>query len=56
VTDCYKNAQKLLSENVETLHHIAGALLEKEVLNTEELDQIIEGDRASKDGLCPAKA
>lgn len=56
VTDCYNKAQKLLSDNIETLHHIAGALLEKEVLNTDELDQIIERDRSPKDEACPANA
>jgi len=33
------------------LHHIAEALLEKEVLNTEELDRIIEKDKFPKEGL-----
>jgi cell division protease FtsH len=51
VTNCYKNAKGLLEENINTLHHIAEALLEKEVLNTEELDQIIEKDKFPKEGL-----
>lgn len=51
VTNCYKNAKRLLEENINTLHHIAEALLEKEVLNTEELDQIIEKDKYPKEGL-----
>jgi cell division protease FtsH len=51
VTNCYKNAKRLLEENINTLHHIAEALLEKEVLNTEELDQIIEKDKFPKEGL-----
>jgi cell division protease FtsH len=51
VTTCYKNAKRLLEENSNTLHHIAEALLEKEVLNTEELDQIIEKDKYPKEGL-----
>ena len=50
VTNCYKNAKRLLEENISTLHHIAETLLEKEVLNTEELDQIIEKDRCAKAG------
>jgi cell division protease FtsH len=48
VTSCYKNSKRLLEENINTLHHIAEALLEKEVLNTEELDQIIEKDKIPK--------
>jgi cell division protease FtsH len=51
VTTCYKNAKRLLEENINTLHHIAEALLEKEVLNTEELDRIIEKDKFPKEGL-----
>ncbi len=50
VVNCYKNAKRLLEENISTLHHIAESLLEKEVLNTEELDQIIEKDRCVKEG------
>ncbi|HQA82783.1 MAG TPA: ATP-dependent zinc metalloprotease FtsH [Syntrophales bacterium] len=53
VTDCYNDAQKLLSDNIETLHRIAGALLEKEVLNTEELDQLIDGGRSAKKEATP---
>jgi cell division protease FtsH len=51
VTSCYKNAKRLLEENINTLHHIAEALLEKEVLNTEELDLIIEKDKIPKKEL-----
>ncbi|MBN1547344.1 MAG: ATP-dependent zinc metalloprotease FtsH [Syntrophaceae bacterium] len=53
VTDCYDNAKRLLQENIVTLHHIAEALLEKEVLNTEELDQIIETDKLNREAASP---
>ena len=41
VTESYDKAKKLLSDHVEILHKLAAELLEKEVLNTAELDVII---------------
>jgi len=41
VTGCYENAKKILLENKDTLNRLASELLEKEVLNTAELDAII---------------
>ena len=41
VTESYDKARKLLSDHVEILHKLAAELLEKEVLNTAELDAII---------------
>ena len=41
VTESYDKARKLLSDHVEILHRLAAELLEKEVLNTAELDVII---------------
>jgi cell division protease FtsH len=41
VTECYENAKKILSDNIEILNRLAKELLEKEVLNTSELDEII---------------
>jgi len=41
VTGNYEKAKKILTDNLNTLHRIANALLEKEVLNAEELDEII---------------
>ncbi len=41
VTKCYEHAKKILHENIDTLNKLAKELLEKEVLNTEELDAII---------------
>lgn len=37
-------AHKLLEENLETLHNLAKAVLEKETLNSEEIDRIIRGE------------
>ncbi|MDD5713066.1 MAG: ATP-dependent zinc metalloprotease FtsH, partial [Smithellaceae bacterium] len=41
VTEGYNKAKKILADNVETLHRIASQLLEKEVLNADELDEIV---------------
>lgn len=37
----YSRAKEIISKHIETLHKIAGELLEKEVLNTAELDELI---------------
>ncbi len=42
VTECYDKAKKLLLDHMEILHRIANQLLEKEVLNSTELDDIIQ--------------
>ena len=42
VSESYEKAKKLLSEHIDILNKIASALLEKEVLNTTELDDIIQ--------------
>jgi len=41
VSENYERAKKLLSDNIETLHRLAHKLLDKEVLTSEELDEII---------------
>lgn len=41
VTRNYERAKKLLTDNLETLHRLAGELLEKEVLSGAELDALI---------------
>jgi cell division protease FtsH len=42
VSDSYEKAKKLLSDHIDILNRIASGLLEKEVLNTTELDEIIQ--------------
>ncbi len=49
VTENYERAKKLLSDNINTLHKLSEELLEKEVLNAEELDAII-GEKEKKRG------
>ena len=50
VSDSYEKAKKLLSDHIDILNRIASALLEKEVLNSTELDDIIQMNREDVDG------
>ena len=45
VEDAVNDVDKLLSENVETLHKMTQALLERESLDGEEIDKIINGEK-----------
>ncbi|MBI5683418.1 MAG: ATP-dependent metallopeptidase FtsH/Yme1/Tma family protein [Deltaproteobacteria bacterium] len=44
VMDNYNRAKTLLSGNIDTLHRLAKALLEKEVLDGNDIDRIIRGE------------
>ncbi len=50
VSESYEKAKKLLSDHIDILNRIADGLLEKEVLNTVELDEIIQMNREEVDG------
>jgi cell division protease FtsH len=50
VSDSYEKAKQLLSDHIDILKRIALELLEKEVLNTTELDEIIQMNRKDVDG------
>jgi len=39
-----KRAEKILRENMDTLHRLAAALLEREILDAPEIDAVIRGD------------
>jgi cell division protease FtsH len=39
-----KRADKILKENEKILHRLANALLEREILDSEEIDKIIRGE------------
>jgi cell division protease FtsH len=43
VSACMDRAEKILKENMETLHRLAAALLEREILDAAEIDTIIRG-------------
>ena len=44
VSEAYKRAKKILQENMDTLHALAQALLERETLAESDIDAIIEPD------------
>jgi cell division protease FtsH len=44
VTAAMKRAEKVLHDNIETLHRLSNALLEREILDSEEIDKIVRGE------------
>jgi cell division protease FtsH len=44
VTGSYEKAKSILQQNLATLHQLANALLEKEVLDASQIDSIIKGE------------
>lgn len=44
VNSCMERAVKILRENIDTLHRLAKNLLEREILDNEEIDMIIRGE------------
>src|SRR3972149_110006 len=53
VMECYNKAKNTLTERIDTLHRLANALLEKEVLDGAEIDRIIFGGNGG--GTAPLK-
>jgi cell division protease FtsH len=45
VTQSYGKAKDIIVKNMETLHQLATTLLEKEVLDSHQIDQIIRGEK-----------
>ena len=44
VEEAMKRAQKILKDNIETLHRLAAALLDREILDAAEIDTVIRGE------------
>ena len=44
VTDAHVRTTAIITENLESLHRLANALLEREVLGGSEIDMVIHGD------------
>ncbi|HTX17555.1 MAG TPA: ATP-dependent zinc metalloprotease FtsH [Bacteroidota bacterium] len=44
VQNCMKRAEKILSDNIDKLHSLANALLEREILDGDEIDKILRGE------------
>jgi cell division protease FtsH len=47
VTSAYEKATKLIKDNLDTLHRMANALLEKETLDSADIDRIMAGAKES---------
>ena len=56
VMECYNKAKRILSERIDILHKLANALLEKEVLDGEEIDKIIRGSEPPKEASATSTA
>ncbi len=44
ITSCMERAENILRENMETMHKLAAALLDREILDASEIDLIIKGE------------
>ncbi len=44
ITSCMVRAEKILNDNIEILHRLSKELLEREILDSEEIDKIIKGE------------
>jgi cell division protease FtsH len=44
VTQAMKRSERILRDDVETLHRLSNALLEREILDSDEIDKIIRGE------------
>jgi cell division protease FtsH len=44
VTTCMQRAEKIIDDNLDTLHRLATALLDREILDGEEIDKVIRGE------------
>jgi len=42
VTDAYKKTAQIIKDNIDIIHRIANALLEKETLNSGEIDELMK--------------
>jgi len=45
VTGAYEEARQFINDNLDTLHKIANALLEKETLNSDDIDEIMDSGK-----------
>jgi len=45
VSQCMKQADKILKDNVAKLHRLSNALLEREILDSDEIDKILRGEK-----------
>ncbi|OQX65502.1 MAG: cell division protein FtsH [Desulfococcus sp. 4484_242] len=55
VTEAYEKASQLIRDNLDAMHGIASALLEKETLTGEDLDEIVSGKKGAGPGKGPVR-
>ena len=51
VDDCYTDAKRILTENMDVLHSCANLLLEKERISREEFESLFKNDKAAEENL-----
>ena len=51
VDDCYTDAKRILTENMDVLHSCANLLLEKERISREEFEALFKNDKAAEENL-----
>ena len=51
VDDCYTDAKRILTENMDVLHSCANLLLEKERISREEFEALFKNDKAADENL-----
>ncbi len=56
VTGAYEEARQFINDNLDTLHKIANALLEKETLNSDDIDEIMDSGKKTTPEETDAKA
>lgn len=56
ISESYENCRRILEENIDDLHAIAAALMEKETLHAKELEAIVEETEAKRYGAEQAAA
>ncbi len=56
VTETYDKTKRLLTENIECLHQIAEGLLDKETLDSKDIDEILGNCREEEKDIVPEKA
>ena len=53
IDDCYREAKRLLEENIDKLHKMADALMEYETINSDQIDDIMAGAKPRAPGDMP---
>jgi cell division protease FtsH len=44
VMACMRRAEKILADNMDVLHRLSNALLEREILDSDEIDKLLRGE------------